>query len=136
MAKKASAKPKGLAIARNDMKFACSWKKGESYSDKQQFEYLVNRAGKSDKWSAAVNIGKTVTSRSVSLTLSNYFPYAGKPKLVDFRFRVRGISKKEKWSEWVSKEFTFSVPAKPTLSVSPSESVDNQCTFSDRKSVV
>lgn len=129
MAKKASAKPKGLAIARNSMKFACSWKKGESYSDKQQFEYLVNRAGKSDKWSTAVNIGKAVTSRSVSLTLSNYYPYAGKPKLVDFRFRVRGLSKDKKWSEWVSQEFTFSVPAKPTLSVSASESVDNQCTF-------
>ena len=45
MGKKTSKKPKGLSIARNNMKFACSWKKGESYSDKQQFSYLVNRAG-------------------------------------------------------------------------------------------
>ena len=65
MAKKASSKPKGLAIARIGMKFACSWKKGESYSNKQQFAYVVDRAGKTDKWTSAVDIGKAVTSRSV-----------------------------------------------------------------------
>lgn len=130
MAKKASKKPKGLAIARNGMKFACSWKKGESYSDKQQFAYLVDRAGKSDKWSAAVNIGKAVTSRSVSLSLSNYYPHSGKPKISEFKFRVRGISDKEKWSEWVSKDFDILVPAKPSVSVLANESNYNQCTFS------
>lgn len=130
MAKKASTKPKGLAIARNNMKFACSWKKGESYSDKQQFSYVVDRVGKSDSWSSAANIGKTVTSKSVSLSLSNYYPYAGKPKIQAFKFRVRGISKKEKWSDWVSQEFAIDLPAKPTLYVSPSETNDNQCTFS------
>ena len=129
MAKKASAKPKGLAIARNNMKFACSWKKGESYSDKQQFSYVVDRVGKSDKWSAASNIGKGVTSKSVSLSLKNYFPYPGKPKIAGFKFRVRGLSKKKKWSGWVSQNFEINLPAKPTLSASPSESNDNQCTF-------
>ena len=112
------------------MKFACSWKKGESYSDKQQFSYLVNRAGKSDKWTTAVNIGKAVTSKSVSLSLSNYFPYSGKPKITEFKFRVRGVSDKEKWSDWVSQAFSIDVPAKPSLSASPSESNYNQCTFS------
>ena len=130
MGKKTSKKPKGLSIARNNMKFACSWKKGESYSDKQQFSYLVNRAGKSDKWTTAVNIGKAVTSRSVSLSLSNYFPYSGKPKITEFKFRVRGVSDKEKWSDWVSQAFSIDVPAKPSLSASPSESNYNQCTFS------
>ena len=71
MAKKASKKPKGLAIARNNMKFACSWKKGESYSNKQQFSYVVDRVSKTDKWSTAVDIGKGVTSRSVSLSLAD-----------------------------------------------------------------
>lgn len=112
------------------MKFACSWKKGESYSDKQQFSYLVNRAGKSDSWSTAANIGKAVTSKSVSLSLSNYFPYSGKPKITEFKFRVRGVSKKEKWSDWVSQAFAIDLPAKPSLCVSPSESNYNQCTFS------
>lgn len=130
MGKKTSKKPKGLSIARNNMKFACSWKKGESYSDKQQFSYLVNRAGKSDKWTTAVNIGKAVTSKSVSLSLSNYFPYSGKPKITEFKFRVRGVSNKEKWSDWVSQAFSIDVPAKPSLSVSPNESNYNQCTFS------
>ena len=130
MGKKTSKKPKGLSIARNNMKFACSWKKGESYSDKQQFSYLVNRAGKSDKWTTAVNIGKAVTSKSVSLSLSNYFPYSGKPKITEFKFRVRGVSDKEKWSDWVSQAFSIDVPAKPSLSASPSESNYNQCTFS------
>ncbi|OLR55033.1 hypothetical protein BHK98_02500 [Hornefia porci] len=111
------------------MKFACSWKKGESYSDKQQFSYLVNRAGKSDKWSSAANIAKGTTSRSVSLSASNYYPYKGKPKITEFKFRVRGISKKEKWSDWVSQVFKIEAPAKPSLSVSASETNYNQCTF-------
>ena len=46
---KTSTKPKGLTIARNGMKFACSWKKGENYSNKQQFSYVVDRVGKTDK---------------------------------------------------------------------------------------
>lgn len=129
MAKKASKKPNGLAIARSNMKFACSWKKGESYSDKQQFSYLVDRVGKSDKWTTAANIGKGVTSKAISLSLKNYYPYAGKPKISGFRFRVRGLSKKKKWSDWVNQTFDINLPAKPTLSVSPSESSDNQCTF-------
>ena len=130
MAKKTSAKPKGLSIARSAMKFACSWKKGESYSNKQQFAYLVNRAGKSDKWSKAVDIGKAVTSRSVSLSLSSYFPHSGKPKITEFKFRVRGLSKDKKWSDWVSKDFEVKLPAKPSLSANPSEENYNQCTFS------
>lgn len=130
MAKKASAKPKGLAIARSGMKFACSWKKGESYSNKQQFAYVVDRAGKTDKWTSAVDIGKAVTSRSVSLALSNYYPYSGKPKITQFKFRVRGNSNKEKWSDWVSQAFAINLPSKPSLSVSPNENNYNQCTFS------
>lgn len=131
MAKKAtSVKPKGLTIARSGMKFACSWKKGESYSDKQQFSYVVDRVSKTDKWSTAVNIGKAVTSRSVSLALSSYYPYSGKPKISQFKFRVRGISKKENWSDWVPQAFSIELPAKPSVSVSPSESNYNQCTFS------
>lgn len=129
MAKKTSKKPKGLSIARSNMKFACSWKKGESYSNKQQFSYLVDRAGKSDKWSAAADIGKAVTSRSVSLKLSDYFPYSGKPKITQFKFRVRGVSKKEKWSAWTDQAFAIDLPAKPSLSVSASETNYNQCTF-------
>ena len=129
MAKKASKKPKGLAIARNAMKFACSWKKGESYSNKQQFSYVVDRVGKSDKWSSAVDIGKAVTSRTVSLSLSNYYPYSGKPKISTFKFRVRGVSDKEKWSDWVSQEFSIDLPAKPSLTVTPNETNYNQCTF-------
>lgn len=129
MAKKASKKPKGLAIARNNMKFACSWKKGESYSNKQQFSYVVDRVSKTDKWSTAVDIGKGVTSRSVSLSLSNYYPHSGKPKIANFKFRVRGVSNKEKWSDWVSQEFSIDLPAKPSLTVTPDETNYNQCTF-------
>lgn len=130
MAKKASTKPKGLAISRNGMKFACSWKKGESYSDKQQFAYVVDRVGKTDKWTTAVNIGKATTSRSVSLALSNYYPYSGKPKISQFKFRVRGVSKKEKWSDWVAQAFAINLPSKPSVTVTPNESNYNQCTFS------
>ena len=129
MAKKASKKPKGLAIARSAMKFACSWKKGESYSDKQQFSYVVDRVGKKDSWSTAANIGKAVTSKSVSLSLSNYYPHSGKSKISTFKFRVRGVSDKEKWSDWVSQEFAINLPAKPSLTVSPNETNYNQCTF-------
>lgn len=130
MAKKTSKKPKGLSIARNVMKFACSWKKGESYSNKQQFSYVVDRAAKKDSWSKATDIGKGITSKSVSLSLSNYYPHAGKPKISAFKFRVRGVSNKEKWSDWVSQEFAINLPAKPVVTATPHETNHNQCTFS------
>lgn len=129
MAKKTSAKPKGLAIARNSMKFACSWKKGESYDDKQQFGYVVDRAGKKDSWSKSVDLGKNTTSKSISLSLNNYFPYSGKPKILKFRFRVRGHTKGKNWSAWEPKDFAIEVPANPTVSVSPNEDMYNRCTF-------
>lgn len=129
MAKKTSAKPKGLAIARNNMKFACSWKKGESYNDKQQFSYVVDRVGKSDSWSTATNLGTGTTSKSVSLSLSNYFPNSGKPKIQKFRFRVRGLSKNKKWSAWEPKDFAIELPANPSVSASPNEENYNRCTF-------
>lgn len=124
----ASKKPNGLAIARTNLKFACSWKKGETY-EKQQFSYVVDRASKTDKWSEAVNLGANVTSKNVSVTAANYFPTSGMPKIIQVKFRVRGQAKNKEWSDWVIKEFAFKLPAKPALTVTPNSSNYNVCTF-------
>lgn len=125
---KTSSKPNGLAIARNNLKFACSWKKGENY-EKQQFSYVIDRGGKTDKWSAAVNLNGNVTSRNVTVTAANYFPTSGKPKIIQVKFKVRGQAKDKEWSDWTVKAFSITLPAKPTASATPDSVNYNKCTF-------
>lgn len=125
---KTSSKPNGLAIARNNLKFACSWKKGENY-EKQQFSYVIDRGGKTDKWSTAVNLNGNVTSRNVTVTAANIFPTSGKPKIIQVKFKVRGKAKDKEWSDWTVKAFSITLPAKPKASATPDSVNYNKCTF-------
>ena len=121
--------PTGLTIARDGMKFTCSWKiKDKDYGQGQQFEWRINDDG---KWHS-VTVGKKTTSKVVTLDASTYYPNK-KKKITSFYFQVRGrrsnYSTKTKlsgntittnfepnWSAWSAKGFSFNAPAKPSVS--------------------
>lgn len=126
--------PTGLAIARNANKFVCTWKIADSdYGDGQSFKWRVNK-----KSYTSVSIGKTTTQKTVSLTLSNYYPTTS-TKLTRLEFGVKGNRKSYSKngstvnpgaSEWSYKEFELKKPSKPSLSASLSDSYANVTTFS------
>ena len=116
-------KQTGLSIERKNFAFKCGWKKGETYT-KQQFAYKLN----SGSWTSS-SVSKTATSKSVSLSKNNYYPYTSK-KLTKFSFRVRADAKSDKMSDWVDKSLTLSVPNVPTLIVTPDDTMDNVTVFS------
>lgn len=114
--------PTGLTITRNGATFTCKWKRGESYNKGEQFGSIVTGG----KWTS-VNLGSSVTSRAVTVSLGSYYPYTSKT-LNSFSFRVRG-KKGSKWSAFTSKAFALSVPGKPTLKVTPDDNISNRCLF-------
>lgn len=127
--------PSGLSVARTTNKLSCTWKIGDSdYGDGQQFQWKIDKG----KWTKK-SVGKTATATPITLTLANYYPYAKKPKIKSFWFRVRGnrkkYTKKNKkinpgWSGWTKKEFKLAKPPKPALTATLSDSQTNVTTFS------
>lgn len=101
-------KPSGLTIERAELVMSCKWKKGQTYTA-QQFQYKVNDG----KWTSS-SITSGATSKSITLTASNYYPTSGKPQVTAFRFRVRGKAD-GKWSSWTDKLYTFGIPDVPNL---------------------
>lgn len=114
--------PTGLSIARNGSAFTCSWKRGDSYNKGEQFGSVVSGY----KWTS-VNLGSNVTSRAFSVTLGNYYPSKNR-YLSTVQFRVRG-KKGSSWSAWANKSFTVSLPNKPSVTVTPDQSIANRCQF-------
>lgn len=123
--------PSGLSIARDGMKFTLSWKKAdENYNAGQEFQYRTNLTS---TWTD-VSIGTNVTSRTVSLSASDYYPTTA-DKLTQVLFRVRG--KRETaddvsydWSAWAQKTMTLAVPKNPVVTQELDEVLDNKTTFS------
>ena len=115
--------PTGLSLTRSSMSMKCGWSKGETYSS-QQFQYKVTKGG----WTS-VSVSSSATSKSVSLSASNWYPNTDKPKLTYFKFRVRG-KKGSSWSDWKDKEFEFDAPKNPSVSVALDSQLSNKCTFS------
>ena len=125
--------PSGLSIARDSMKFECSWKiADEDYGDGIQFRWRNNLTAKG-KWESEVTLGAKVTSRTVSLTAASYYPTTNK-KLTTITFSVRGkrkaVTKTENdktttttydWSEWVQKNYTLNLPNVPSLTATLSD---------------
>lgn len=126
MAKPASKAPSGLTIARNNLAFTFTWKIGEKdgYA-RQHFHWKTNLTD----WTA-VEIGNTVTSKTVTLSASNYYPNTAK-KLTRVSFRVRAVkSRNNEWTGWVQKDFDLAVPNVPSLTAALSGSQTNVTTFS------
>ena len=120
-------KPTGLKIKREKNKFIATWKIGDSdYGDGQQFQYKLDVSNQSDPWqpSPATKLGAKTTEKKVTISLSDYYPTSGKPKLAKVWVRVRGNRKqytKDKkkvdpgWSDYVEAEFDVKKPNKPTV---------------------
>jgi hypothetical protein len=145
-------KPTGLKIARQGNRFTLTWKLGDTdYGNGQQFSYMLNRASKSDAWSRAKNEGARVTSEHHTISASDYFPHAGKPKLASVKMRVRGNrkeysitqtvkkngKKKQKtvkvnpgWSDWEDEEFKIKVPDAPKVVAALDDTLSNRSSFS------
>lgn len=134
MAKKKtkSSAPSGLSLVRDKTKFTLGWKIPScKYADGQQFNYMINDTG-NDKWQS-ITIGKTTTSKAVSIDKANFYPNNSK-YLYDVRMRVRGNrdakSDKYIWSDWSSKIFEINIPNKPTCSFELDGQVSYKGTFS------
>ena len=131
-------KPSGLSIARDNMKFAFSWKIADAdYGEGLQFQWKTNQT-KKGTWEADLNLSTKTTSRTVSLTAANFYPTTSK-KLTKVTFRVRGKRKKVTkdgktttydWSDWVQKDYTVNIPYAPSISAALSSDYDNVTTFS------
>lgn len=124
-------KPTGLSISRDKNKFVTKWKQnGGDYKDGQQWQYAIGDGWKKYPNASDSNIGVSVTEKTISIALANYYPN-GK-KLKAFKFRVRGNKAKTKsenlgWSDWASKEYDLKVPSAPSLS---NETTNNKTKFS------
>lgn len=107
--------PSGLTISRNGESFTFKWKiPSAKYSDGQGFQYKTNGS-----WTK-VSIGKTTTSKAITFSRSNFYPYSGKSKLASISFRVRGNSnesgsKNSTMSAWSTKSFAIKAPQAPTI---------------------
>ncbi len=119
----ATKNPSGLKISRSTLSMKCEWKKGETYSA-QQFEYKVTKGS----WTSS-SVTSSATSKTISLSASNWYPNTDKPKLTYFKFRVRG-KKGNDWSDWKEKEFEFDVPNNPKTSATLDSQLSNKCSFS------
>ena len=116
-------KQTGLGIDRKKLAFTCSWKKGETYTA-QEFQYKLNDGS----WVSA-SVGKDATSKKITLSENDYYPSTGK-KLTRFAFRVRANAKGDSKSDWVSYALDLLPANKPTLTVTPDDSLDNVTVFS------
>ena len=132
--KASSSKPSGLAITRNGAKFAISWKLPSGGYGSQQLEYRLNSA---KKWTA-VSVAATTKTKTVSVTVANYYPTT-KKNLNTIEFRVRGKKAQytksgdtyvPDWSGWATKKYTIKSPNKPKLTAQLSGSQSNVVTFS------
>lgn len=140
MYKHVSEKPTGLKLSRSGSSFTLEWKIGDKdYGGGQAAQFQTVRNGKGGSWNAISNVGKTTTKAAFSLSTSNYYPSSGKPKLNSVNVRIHGKRAnyakgsetiKPSVSEWSPASMKITVPSKPTLSVSPSETYGNVCTFS------
>lgn len=133
-------KPTGMSVKRNKGKFTCTWKIGDkNYGDGQQCYYRTNRM-KDGEWNK-LSCGNTTTAKSVSLTLSNYYPSGKELEIV--RFKVRGnrdtyttgsgdkeIKYKPQWSDFTYDSFDVKAPSAPSVGVTPSDEYANRCRFS------
>lgn len=114
--------PTGLSMARNGNAFTCSWKRGEKYDKAEQFATKTTGYN----WQIT-NIGKSITNRAFSVNLANYYPSTNRA-LETVQVGVRGKDG-GKWSAWSYKSFSVWVPNKPTLTVTPNDTLGNRCNF-------
>lgn len=131
-------KPSGLTVTRDGgLKFVTSWKiAAADYDDGQQFRWRMWKTAKlATEWKTET-IGKKATSKTVTVTASNWAPTT-KQYVYAFEFQVRGKraestdSKGKKtsydWSDWSGKTWNMATPNRPE--VTARLTATNQATF-------
>lgn len=113
--------PTGLAIARDGLSFTCTWKLGQKYNKKQQFEQNLG------EWAGAVDIGKAETTRTITISLANFYPNTA-AFLNAVTFRVRGLHGKS-WSAFSQYGLTLQTPDPPTLTGGKDENLATTAKF-------
>lgn len=131
--------PSGLSITRDGNSFKCDWKISDGdYSEGQGFaHYIGNWDG---KWIHS-NIGTTTTSKTVSFSINNFYPYTNRV-MNYFKFTVRGNRAgytenggqtwfSPGWSPWTEKQFDIAIPNKPKdVTFTPDSELANVGSFS------
>lgn len=113
--------PTGLAIARDGLNFTCTWKRGQSYNKKQQFEQNLG------EWAGAVDIGKAETTRTIGISLANFYPNTS--AILDaVMFRVRGLQNRS-WSAFTQYGLNLQVPDPPTITGGKDENLATTAKF-------
>lgn len=117
-----TAAPSGLTLTRSNNWFAAKWKiAAKNYGDGQGAQYRLGNG----KWQK-LSIGKTTTTKSFSVTMADWYPYAGKKTLPSVSFRVQGNQSSYRSgrktinpsvSNWSTKTFTFKAPRVPSVEV-------------------
>ena len=103
-------KPKTLKFNRTRNKIECSWAHGEKYINQKFQRKLV----KGDPKFVAQQVGDSAKKENIIIDLDEYYPIKSK-KLTQVWFRVRGKTKKKKWTGWKRKKFKISTPTAPTI---------------------
>ena len=134
MATIATKKQTGLSIARAGRRFTLSWKKGDSdYGAGQSLQYRLNTAEKT--W-IDLSVSSGSTSKTVSLTMTDFYPTT-KKKLLWIEFRLcgkrspytqKGVTYTPTVSDYAVKRMSLDIPARPTLKASLG-ATDNVCNF-------
>ena len=123
--------PAGLTIARNGMKFTFGWKiTAKDHDGGQQIQWRTNLTAPG-KWlpsnTASLPITNRATSKTVTLTMDDYWPNPEKKFLETVSFRIRGKRAPYEegtgdarhtvtpgWSEWARKDYKVKLPPKPS----------------------
>ena len=118
----ATKKPSGLAVVRaGALKFAMSWKiADEDYGRGHQLRWRTwSNETNHSAWTSII-MGAQATSKTVTLTASDYYPTSGKGFLAAFEFEARGQRATADgvtytWSAWSGKKWNLLAPARPTV---------------------
>ena len=133
-----TSKPNGISITRDGaLKFIVSWKVTDrDYGGGQQVRYRVHKkTGKPTNWTTA-NVASNFTTKSFTLSSSNWTPNSGKPTIDYIEVNVRGkratTTQSGKtttydWSDWAKQTWTLNAPRKPE--VEPDTTAANSTTF-------
>ena len=136
-------KPSGLTITRNGaLKFVVEWKIADKdYESGHQLRWRALKSETKHTGWTEITMSSSATSKTITLSASDWFPTANKPKLYGIEFDVRGKRKKTEesvegdtvkttynWSDRASKTWKMKVPKLPSLT---SELIaSNKTTFS------
>lgn len=124
----ATAKPTGLTIARNGMKFTLSWKIADKNYDAGLLLQYRTFIGKWTKWSTIQTPNKKATAASVTLNAADYFPRKN-VWLYGISFRLCAKREGYAWSAYSTCTMDLTAPETPSLTANMSEMHSNVATF-------